>query len=125
MQKSVSILFRCSRKGKVEKNVSPKESGERGEQRTLPDSDMGRVQRRFDRSPTEPGNLAHHIHTQLSCCLLALQRALDGAYDALCLLPVSERTEKQTNSCDTHASQIGAVATLGELRHDTGRAAGS
>ena len=32
------------------KNVSPKESGERAEHRTIPDSDMGRVQRGVDRS---------------------------------------------------------------------------
>ena len=41
---------------------------------------MARIQWGFDRSLTESRDLAHHVHTQLSCCLAAVQRALGGAY---------------------------------------------
>ena len=43
---------------KEKTNVSPKESGKREAYRTVPDSDMGRVQQGFDRSRTEPRNVA-------------------------------------------------------------------
>lgn len=78
--------------------MSPKVSGMRGEQRTSPDSDMGRVQRSFDRSPIEPSNLAHHVHTQLSYCLAALQRALDGACSGISIAVVRVPARRKRES---------------------------
>ena len=60
--------------------LAPKSRADREEHRTGPDSDMARVWERFDRSLARPRILAHHVHTQLSCCLAAVQRALGGAF---------------------------------------------
>ena len=96
---------------------------------------MARIRQSFDRSLSRPRNLAHHVHTQLSCCLAAVQRALGGAVLGERGGVVAETWEfglkgrgRGKNEClreskETHSSQVRAVTALGELRGDASRTA--
>ena len=97
---------------------------------------MARTRGGFDRSPPKPRNLAHHVHTQLSFCLTAVQRALGGAspkkvaeerHNNQSEKETTRKTQGIEQKCqvNTHGSEVGAVAALGELRRNTGRAAAS